>query len=139
MVTIHYSLYLEDQDEPYDSTILRGRPERFKLDDGRLLPGIELAVKSMLAKERSEFLIQPQYAFGDMGCPPRVPQKAEILAKIELLNFVQEAEAEALLSLDPEERAKAKSFEEILKVVKIEHAEGNNLVRAQEWKNALKR
>ncbi|TRY64381.1 hypothetical protein TCAL_01858 [Tigriopus californicus] len=138
-VTIHYSLYLEDQDEPYDSTILRGRPERFKLDDGRLFPGIELAVKSMLAKERSEFLIQPQYAFGDMGCPPRVPQKAEILAKIELLNFVQEAEAEALLCLDPEERAKAKSFDEIIKVVKIEHTEGNNLVRAQEWKNAIKR
>ena len=46
-VTIHFSCYLEDTDEPYDSSILRGRPERFKLDDGRLIPGMEIAVKSM--------------------------------------------------------------------------------------------
>ena len=38
-VTIHYSCYLEDEPEPYDSTRLRNKAERFRVDDGKLLPG----------------------------------------------------------------------------------------------------
>ena len=38
-VTIHYSLYLEDNDEPFDSSVLRGRPERFRLDVGSMIAG----------------------------------------------------------------------------------------------------
>ena len=70
-ITIHYSLYLEGQDEPYDSSILRGKCERYILDDGQLLPGLEIAIKSMKKKEHSEFLISSAYGFGEFGCPPR--------------------------------------------------------------------
>jgi FK506-binding protein 6 len=70
-VTIHYSLSLEEQDEPFDSTYLRGRPERYRLDEGQLLPGLEIAIKSMKMSEKAEFLIEPHCAFGTMGCPPR--------------------------------------------------------------------
>ncbi len=77
-MTMHYSLYLEGQDEPYDSTILRNRAERHRLGQGGLLPGIEVAVKSMLKKEEAEFLIEYEYAFGKLGCPPRVPPEAQV-------------------------------------------------------------
>ena len=70
-VIIHYSCMIEDQDEPYDSTYLRSRPERHRLGSGVLLPGIEIAVLSMKKCEKSEFIIQPQLAYGPIGCPPR--------------------------------------------------------------------
>lgn len=138
-VTIHYTLFLEHQDEPYDSTKLRGQCERFKLDDHRLLPGIEIAIKSMCKKEKASFMIQPEYAFGQMGCPPRIPENAQILAKIELLDFVQEAEAEALLAIDPTERSKARTFSEIMAIARKENLEGNSAVKEGEWKMAAKR
>ena len=33
-------------------------------------------MKSMRRNERSQFLISPDYAFGEMGCPPRIPPDA---------------------------------------------------------------
>ena len=70
-VIIHYSCSIEDQDEPYDSTYIRSRPERHRLGSGHLLPGIELAILSMKKCEKSEYIIQPQHAYGPLGCPPR--------------------------------------------------------------------
>ena len=58
-MALHYDLQFEGQDEPYDSTGMRGRPEEVRLDDGAVLPGIEIAVKSMNLGEKSEFIISP--------------------------------------------------------------------------------
>ena len=38
--------------------------------------GVDIAVASMHKKERSKFLISPEYAFGKLGCPPRIPPQA---------------------------------------------------------------
>ena len=37
VVKIHYSLYLEHQDEPFDSTLIRGKAEKHKIGVGQLL------------------------------------------------------------------------------------------------------
>ena len=94
---VHYNGYLEYADEPFDSTRLRGRQQQFTLGKGRLLlslqhlsqcvcvcvccageviAGLEVAVRSMRRNERSQFLISSNYAFGKMGCPPRIPPNA---------------------------------------------------------------
>ena len=138
-ITVHYSLYLEGQDEPYDSSVLRGKCERYILDDGHLLPGLEIAIKSMKKHEQSEFLISPIYAFGEYGCPPRVPPNSEIRANIELLDFVQEGEAEALLNIPPAERGRTYTFSDVLKITSREHAEGNDYVKNAEYKLAIRR
>ena len=48
---------------------------------------MEIAVKSMAKRERAEFLISPDYAFGPKGCPPRIPENAKILVDIEMLSY----------------------------------------------------
>ena len=136
-VTIHYSLFLEGLDEPFDSTVLRGQAERYKLDDGRLLPGLELAIKSMKLKERSEFLIEPYLAYGSSGCPPRIPANSQVLASVELLHFVCEAEAESLCSLNPEDRKK--TFEQLEVIAKRENNDGKHYFKEGEYKAAAKR
>ena len=35
-ILVHYNAYFEYQDDPFDSTILRNRPEKFKLGSGML-------------------------------------------------------------------------------------------------------
>jgi len=137
-ITIHYSLQLEGQDEPFDSSVLRGRPERYKLGDGQLIHGLEIGVMTMKKGEKAQFLIDWMYAYGQFGCPPRIPARAVFLATVELLDFVEEGQAEALLAVDPEERNKKHSYYDIEKVVRLEHINGNNYVRKEEWKMALK-
>ena len=43
---------------------------------GGHLAGLEVAFSSMKKKEKSRFLIKPQYAYGKMGSPPRIPEDA---------------------------------------------------------------
>lgn len=137
-VTIDYSMSLEAQDEPFDSSVLRGRKERYKLGEGRLIQGLDVAIQSMKKGEKSQFLIYHQYAFGLMGCPPRVPAEAVILCVVELIDFVEEGVAEALLAIPPEERSKVKTYKDIEKAARLEHVNGNNYVHKEEWQMAMK-
>ena len=42
VVKIHFSLFLEGQDEPYDSTRLRGKAEKHRIGHNNLLEGLTL-------------------------------------------------------------------------------------------------
>ena len=137
-ITIHYSMRLEYQDEPFDSSYFRGRAERYRLDDGQLLPGLEMGIRTMKNTERAEFLIHPDYGFGEMGCPPRVPQSAFILARVELLAFAGEGQSESMLALAPEERHKVYTFRDVLAAARQEHLDGNKYVGKEEYKLAAK-
>jgi len=105
---------------------------------GVLLPGIEIAILSMKKCEKSEYIIQPQLAYGPLGCPPRIPQNAALLVKIELMDFAEEGEAEAMLAVAPEDRGKNHTFDDIIEVVKKEHKEGNRYTKKQEYRLGVK-
>lgn len=72
-VRIHYNAYFELNDEPFDSTYLRSRSQEFRLGDGSVVPGLDMAVSSMRKLEKAQFIIDPKYFMGERGCPPRVP------------------------------------------------------------------
>lgn len=68
----HYSAEQEGESEPFDVTYLRDdRPQKAYLND-ELFPGFKLALASMKEKEVADFLIKPEYAFGKLGCAPRI-------------------------------------------------------------------
>lgn len=72
-VRIHYNAYFELNDEPFDSTYLRSRSTEFRLGDGSVVPGLDIAVSTMRKLEKAQFIIEPNYFMGERGCPPRVP------------------------------------------------------------------
>lgn len=72
-VRIHYNAYFEYNDEPFDSTYLRSRSHEFRIGDGSVVLGLDMAVSSMKKLEKAQFIIEPKYFMGDWGCPPRVP------------------------------------------------------------------
>lgn len=43
---------------------------------------------TMKKGESSRFLFQPQYAYGDMGCPPLIPPAAMVLFEVQVLDYL---------------------------------------------------
>lgn len=72
-VRIHYNAYFELNDEPFDSTYLRSRSLEFRIGDGSVVPGMDIAVSTMRKLEKAQFIVEPNYFMGERGCPPRVP------------------------------------------------------------------
>lgn len=83
--SILYTAFLEFNDEPLDYAHIK-KPYSFRLGSA-VLYGLNLAVASMKVTEKAQFLIDPDYAFGKMGCPPRIPPNSTILYQIELVKF----------------------------------------------------
>jgi len=136
-VEVHYNAYFEYQDDPFDSTILRNRPEKFKLGSGGHLAGLEVAFSSMKKKEKSRFLIKPQYAYGKMGSPPRIPEDAVVMFEIELRNFVDIAKADEYDSKTMEEK-QAMTFDDRLCLVDSLRQKGNDEFNNKSYKRALR-
>ncbi|MPC38381.1 Inactive peptidyl-prolyl cis-trans isomerase FKBP6 [Portunus trituberculatus] len=119
-VTFHYTAFLEHNDEPFDSSLLRGFPDRKLLDVGELLPGLNLAIKTMRCGETSRFLIWPHYAFGKTGCPPRIPGGAVLLYEVQLVSAVDHAAADSFQDLDVEKQ-NTTTFKEKLEAAQAYH------------------
>lgn len=134
-VHIHYNGYLEHSDEPFDSTRLRNKKQIIQLGKGQLIPGLEIGVKSMKKNEFAYFLISHEYAYGDMGCPPRVPSKAQVLFEVELLHFHDEEKIVEFDNLPPEEMAK---YSRVYPAAEERLKEGKVHYSAEKYRAALK-
>jgi FK506-binding protein 6 len=88
-----------------------------------VIEGLDLAVGSMKAKEKSEFIICPELAWGDKGCPPRIPANAYVYFKIDLLEWVDSSAAEAFGKL-PIQMRKKLPFPQVLDAAKSEKRKG---------------
>ena len=91
VVRVHYSGFQEYADEPFDSTRLQNTVKKFRVGQGEVIEGFDLAVSTMKKGELSRFLISPEYGFRDYGAPPRIPAEATVMFEIELLSFVEHA------------------------------------------------
>ena len=86
-VTVHYVGTLSDGSE-FDSSRSKGKPFNFTLGRGDVIRGWDLGVASMRKGEVAKFTLAPEYAYGDAGSPPTIPEKATLVFEVELLNFV---------------------------------------------------
>lgn len=84
-MTIHYIGFMENESVAYDSTFRQGRsPKVFHVGKGEVVPGLELAEKSMCVGEEAQFVISYNLLYGELGCLPRIKPKANILFIITL-------------------------------------------------------
>lgn len=102
MVSIRYSSYLEYSDEPSDCAFIK-KPYQFRLGNAGIV-GLNIAVQSMRVNEKSQFLIHHDYAFGEMGHPPRIPAAATFLFYVELVRFLDSGAALEMNKLTLEEK-----------------------------------
>jgi len=132
---VHYNGYFEFNDEPFDSSRLRGRQHQFKLGEGEILMGWEIGIGTMKRGELARFIMTSQYAYGKYGCPPRIPKDATPMFEIELISFVDQGAADDYESFTEEERKKA-TFEEILGAVDALRKTGNEAFELNQVKRA---
>lgn len=75
-VIYHRNFFFENEDHPFDSTYLNGRPDEIcmALDNGKTVyvDGLLGALESMKEGEESMFIINYKRMYGELGCPPRV-------------------------------------------------------------------
>lgn len=105
-VTCHYNAYFEKAQCAFDSTTLSDRPKKFITSNGEVSPGFEYAVMSMKRGEESQFFIPYTMYYGELGCGPRIPPKADALFVIQLINFSEMGDEEATENVSKEDRRK---------------------------------
>uniref|UniRef100_A0A2H8TG04 peptidylprolyl isomerase n=1 Tax=Melanaphis sacchari TaxID=742174 RepID=A0A2H8TG04_9HEMI len=134
IVFIHYIAYVSNILEPFDVTYIQGRrPKRFTLGNGELLPGLELGIKTMTTGEHARFIIKPELAYRELGCPPRIPPKATILFDVHLVSFLS---PENILIFDRENRD-PNLFNKTLVQVKKLHFEANEQFKLKNMEKAI--
>ncbi|XP_067685280.1 inactive peptidyl-prolyl cis-trans isomerase FKBP6-like [Haliotis asinina] len=136
LVRVHYNAYLEDAIEPFDSSRLRKTIKKFRLNKGEVFTGFNVAVSSMKKGELSRFLIKPEYAFGAMGCPPRIPADATLMYEIQLLSFVEKEGVDDYYSMTDEERRQL-PFSKLRQVAHSEKQEGNEYYHCNNFRKAV--
>ncbi|KAF6016481.1 FKBP6 [Bugula neritina] len=134
-VAYHYSGKQEMDSEPFDVTYLRdSRPQKAHLNDEFFL-GFRIAVGSMKNKEVADFIISPEYAFGTMGCPPRIKPDATLQYRIEMVNYWATTEIDAYIKMSRE----SKKLVPVCKLVKLcskLREEANKLYNSADFKGA---
>jgi FKBP-type peptidyl-prolyl cis-trans isomerase len=85
-VEVHYTGKLTDG-KVFDSSVTRGSPFSFTIGQG-VIQGWSLGVPTMKVGEKAVFTLAPEYAYGDRGHPPVIPEKATLIFEIELLRIL---------------------------------------------------
>ncbi|XP_078082086.1 inactive peptidyl-prolyl cis-trans isomerase FKBP6 [Mustelus asterias] len=134
-VSVHYSAYSEYTDKPFDSNMQRGMPRFMKLGRDITLLGMELAILTMRKGEFSRFLFKPLYAYGPMGCPPRIPENATVMFELEILHFLDTLESDEYFVLSQEEQ-NVYPLEKLVKVASTVREFGNYFFQQQRYEDA---
>uniref|UniRef100_H2Z070 peptidylprolyl isomerase n=1 Tax=Ciona savignyi TaxID=51511 RepID=H2Z070_CIOSA len=103
-----------------------------------MIAGLDVGVGTMRRNEVSRFLIEPSYAYGVMGCPPRIPSNAKVCFEVELLSYTDSTAIDDYQHLSEEEKRDL-PFERLVKVSKSLNAEGNELYLCEKFGAAVRK
>ncbi|KAM3871407.1 inactive peptidyl-prolyl cis-trans isomerase FKBP6-like [Diretmus argenteus] len=134
-VSIRFSAFLEYCDRPFDTNCNVKHPQMMKLGRDVTLAGLELGLLTMRKGEFSRFLFKPQYAYGEIGCPPFIPSAATVLYEIQVLDFLDSAQVDDFLELSVEEQNDV-PLSTLLKVVNTCRSFGNRCFKQSRYYDA---
>ncbi|XP_028253703.1 inactive peptidyl-prolyl cis-trans isomerase FKBP6 [Parambassis ranga] len=137
-VLMHYSGFLEYSQQPFETTTHLKHPRMMKLGRDVTLAGLELGLLTMRKGEFSRFLFQPQYAYGDMGCPPIIPAAAVVLYEVQILDFLDSGQVDDFTALSPAEQ-NTFPLSTLLEVINILRSFGNLCFKQSRYNGAKDR
>jgi len=70
----------------FDQT--KDKPFTFKIGSGQVIKGWDMGVKTMKLGEKAEFILSPDYAYGDKKVSDLIPENSTLTFEIELLKIV---------------------------------------------------
>ncbi|KAM3865928.1 inactive peptidyl-prolyl cis-trans isomerase FKBP6-like [Diretmus argenteus] len=134
-VSIRFSAFLEYCDRPFDTNCNVKHPQMMKLGRDVTLAGLDLGLLTMRKGEFSRFLFKPQYAYGEIGCPPFIPSAATVLYEVQVLDFLNSAQVDDFLELSVEEQNDV-PLSTLLKVVNTCRSFGNRCFKQSRYYDA---
>ncbi|XP_068610164.1 inactive peptidyl-prolyl cis-trans isomerase FKBP6-like [Brachionichthys hirsutus] len=137
-VLMRYSGFLEHSPDPFETTRNFKYPQMMKLGRDVTLAGLEMGLLTMRKDEFSRFLFQPQYAYGELGCPPLIPAAAVILYDVQVVDFFYTGQMDDFVSLSLEEQIAA-PVSTLLQVVGTVRSLGNRCFSQRRYDNAKDR
>ena len=107
----------------FDQT--KDKPFTFKIGDGKVIKGWDLGVKTMKVGEKAEFILSPNYAYGDKKVSDLIPENSTLTFEIELLKIVV-----------PKKEVSDMTYEEKLAEAKKLKGEGVEKFKAKDFASA---
>ena len=85
-VSVHYTGWLTDPAQPFDSSRDRGQPFQFQLGGGQVIKGWDEGVKGMRIGGKRKLTIPPDLGYGARGAGGVIPPNATLYFEVELLD-----------------------------------------------------
>jgi peptidylprolyl isomerase len=82
--TVHYTGWLRDGSK-FDSSVDRGTPLKFVQGRRAVIAGWDAGFEGMKVGGKRRLFLPYQLAYGELGRPPAIPPKAELIFDVELL------------------------------------------------------
>jgi FK506-binding protein 6 len=134
-VGYHSTMFLDGSNEPFDCSRSRKRPFLNRLNHELIVPGLRLVLTTMRVGEEAVVILDPSVAFGEYGCPPRIPPNQEILYQVEVLKLYLEGTIGNFLTLDPTAQS-VYSFEQLVEMADLERKAGNSYFAQKRYRDA---
>eukprot|EP01120_Amphizonella_sp_Union-15-10_P013302 TRINITY_DN6152_c0_g1_i1.p1 TRINITY_DN6152_c0_g1~~TRINITY_DN6152_c0_g1_i1.p1 ORF type:complete len:445 (-),score=119.87 TRINITY_DN6152_c0_g1_i1:115-1449(-) len=110
-----------------DGKQFEDRSLTFRIGDGSVCPGLDIALKSMKKGEKAEIKIQPQHGYGEKGNQElSIPPNATLHYQVHLEDFTKEKES---WEID--------SFDEKYAIALQKKEQGNELFKSGHFKRAV--
>ena len=85
--TVHYTGWLAADGKKFDSSVDRGQPISFAYGAHRVIPGWDTGFQGMHVGGKRRLFIPYQLAYGELGRPPVIPAKANLIFDVELVGM----------------------------------------------------
>lgn len=86
-VIVHYTGWLKQNDQKFDSSVDRGEPFRFHIGQGEVIQGWDEGVISMKVGGKRQLVIPASLGYGARGAGGVIPPNATLVFDVELLGI----------------------------------------------------
>ncbi|EDO19137.1 hypothetical protein Kpol_2000p105 [Vanderwaltozyma polyspora DSM 70294] len=86
-VSVHYSGMVRETSKEFDNSYNRGQPISFKLGIGQVIAGWDQGLIGMCIGEGRKIQIPSSMGYGARGVPGVIPENADLLFDVELVNI----------------------------------------------------